>query len=187
MKINKHKALLFALVLTLNLPCLHASERPTLNPQTNDPRPDILAHPFYDSRPEYRREYNRPRYWSGKLAYHMSRTSQEAMAWQENYCAGNYACPDMAPLCKHFYYPKPWEGLNTGARPDTQVMTKAPATPSVVPESAPPAPKLTKPKDAAEKSNGLSDKESTRSDKSPSDSKPNNSKPSTVEPPVAPQ
>ncbi|MDX1926010.1 MAG: hypothetical protein SFV81_05805 [Pirellulaceae bacterium] len=94
-----------------------AAERPTLL-KTNDPRPDILPRPFYDNHTEYRAQYNRPRFYTGWLAYEVSRTSQEAMVWQENYCAGNYDRHHMPPVCKTYYYPKPWEVLNVGARPD---------------------------------------------------------------------
>lgn len=94
-----------------------AAERPTLL-KTNDPRPDILPRPFYDNHTEYRAQYNRPRFYTGWLAYEVSRTSQEAMVWQENYCAGNYDRHHMPPICKTYYYPKPWEVLNVRARPD---------------------------------------------------------------------
>ena len=94
-----------------------AAERPTLL-KTCDPRPDILPRPFYDNHSEYRAQYNRPRFYGGWLAYEVSRTSQEAMVWQENYCAGNYAQHHMPPVCKTYNYPKPWEALNVGARPD---------------------------------------------------------------------
>jgi hypothetical protein len=94
-----------------------AAERPTLL-KTCDPRPDILPRPFYDNHTEYRAQYNRPRFYTGWLAYEVSRTSQEAMVWQENYCAGNYDQHHMPPVCKTYYYPKPWEVLTVGARPD---------------------------------------------------------------------
>ncbi len=94
-----------------------AAERPTLL-KTCDPRPDILPRPFYDNHTEYRAQYNRPRKVTGWLAYNMSRTSQEAMVWQENYCAGNYDQHHMPPVYKRYNYPKPWEALNVGARPD---------------------------------------------------------------------
>jgi hypothetical protein len=98
---------------------LGAAERPTLV-HTCDPRPDIIPRPFYDSALEYRAVYNRPRYLIGKLAWYTSRTSQEAMVWEENYCAGNYECKDMPPVFKRYMYPKPWEILNTGPRVDPQ-------------------------------------------------------------------
>jgi hypothetical protein len=93
------------------------NERPTLL-NTRDPRPDILPRPFYDNHTEYRSQYNRPRFFTGWLAYEMSRTSQEAMVWKENYCSGNYDQHHMPAVYKTYYYPKPWEALNVGARPD---------------------------------------------------------------------
>ncbi len=98
-------------------PLSQAAERPTLI-KTCDPRPDILPRPFYDNHTEYRAQYNRPRFYTGWLAYEVSRTSQEAMVWKENYCAGNYDQHHMPPVYKTYYYPKPWEVLAVGARPD---------------------------------------------------------------------
>ena len=103
--------------ICLASPLSQAAERPTLL-RTNDPRPDILPRPFYDNHTEYRARYNRPRFYTGFLAYEVSRTSQEAMVWKENYCAGNYDQHHMPPVYKTYYYPKPWEVLTVGARPD---------------------------------------------------------------------
>ncbi|MEQ1825649.1 MAG: hypothetical protein ABL921_06865 [Pirellula sp.] len=81
-------------------------------------RPDFFSHQLWKSTPEYRRAYNRPRYYPGYLAYLIEPSSQEAMAWRSNYCNGNYAnCS--GPYVPHYNYPKPWEALNTRARPDT--------------------------------------------------------------------
>lgn len=110
-------ALLLSAAL-LPLPTMgFAAERPTFN-HTCDPRPDILPHPFYASRTEYRREYNRPRYWSGWLAHKIAPTSQEAMVWCENNRAGAYNEKHAPPRYKRYFAPKPWEALQTGARPD---------------------------------------------------------------------
>ena len=95
-----------------------AAERPTLNHHTHDPRPDILPHPLWDAHVEHRRAYNRPTYIGGWLAFKISRTSQEAMVWQENLLAGNYDRKHVPPMYKRFYAPKPWEVLATGPRPD---------------------------------------------------------------------
>lgn len=107
----------FCVCMCLACSLSQAAERPTLL-HTNDPRPDILPRPFYDNHTEYRARYNRPRFFTGFLAYEMSRTSQEAMVWKENYCAGNYDQHHMPPVYKTYYYPKPWEVLPTGARAD---------------------------------------------------------------------
>ena len=80
-------------------------------------RQDFLSHHLWNSHPEYRKVYNRPRYVAGYLAYKIEPSSQEAMAWQSNYCNGNYA-NHSGPSVPHYYYPKPWEALKTVARPD---------------------------------------------------------------------
>lgn len=65
--------------------------------------------------PSYRRTYNRPSYLGGKIAYWIAPSSQEAMAWQNAYLAGAYR--NHAPrLERHYFFPKPWEALQTGAR-----------------------------------------------------------------------
>ncbi|MCA9194573.1 MAG: hypothetical protein KDB03_22535 [Planctomycetales bacterium] len=103
--------------LIVNVSDLSAGERPTLN-VTRDPRPDILPHPIYDSYVEYRRAYNRPRFWSGWIAYKIEPTSQEAMVWCENYREGRYEKKHMPPVYKRYFAPKPWEVLPIGPRPD---------------------------------------------------------------------
>jgi len=79
-------------------------------------RPDFFSHTFTRSIPEYRQEYNRPRYWPGWVAYKIEPSSQESMAWQTNYCNGNYQNRAGA-FVPTYYYPKPWESLNTQSRP----------------------------------------------------------------------
>lgn len=110
---------------------VNASERPTMN-ITRDPRPDILAHPFYYAHTEYRREYNRPRNLTGWLAYKIAPSSQEAMVWEENYRAGRYDKKHTPPVYKRYYAPKPWEVLQIGARPDVRKQD-ATATPQASP------------------------------------------------------
>ena len=82
-------------------------------------RQDLFLHNVWNSIPEYRIVYNRPRYLTGYLAYKIEPSSQEAMAWQTNYCNGNYA-NHCGPYVPHYYYPKPWESLKTSSRPDIQ-------------------------------------------------------------------
>ncbi len=103
--------------LTMAISSLPAAERPTLV-HTADPRPDILPRPFYEAHTEYRRRYNRPRNVSGWIARWISPTSQEGMVWYENKQAGSYARHHMPPRYKQFFVPKPWEALQTSARPD---------------------------------------------------------------------
>lgn len=90
-------------------------ERPTLN-HTMDPRPNILPNWIYNHHVPYRLRYNRPTYHGGKIAYHISPTSQEAMAWEENLDRGRYDGFHCPPMYKRYFYPKPWEALNTGPR-----------------------------------------------------------------------
>lgn len=80
-------------------------------------RPDIFPHILWNSIPEHRRVYNRPRYATGKLLFHIEPTSQEAMAWETNVRNGNYK-NHRGPYVPMYWYPKPWEALNTRARPD---------------------------------------------------------------------
>jgi hypothetical protein len=66
----------------------------------------------------YRRRYNRPTYLGGKIAYHIAPSSQEAMAWHD--AAHRHYYKDHRPrIVKHFFYPKPWEGLRIGPRRST--------------------------------------------------------------------
>lgn len=46
------------------------------------------------------------------------------MVWAENYREGNYDEKHMPPTYKRYFAPKPWEVLNTGARPDTPKQKK---------------------------------------------------------------
>lgn len=118
---------LFALALLLQgAPASFSAERPTMN-VTCDPRPDILAHPFYYAHTEYRRAYNRPRFLSGWLVAQIEPTSQEAMVWYENLQAGRYDKKHMPPVYKTYCYPKPWEALQTGPRPDFSKPKTTPA------------------------------------------------------------
>lgn len=111
------QALCFLVLLVPCAPASFSGERPTMN-VTRDPRPDILAHPFYYAHTEYRRAYNRPRFLTGWVAAQIEPTCQEAMVWYENLQAGRYDERNMPPMCKTYYYPKPWEVLQTGPRPD---------------------------------------------------------------------
>lgn len=97
---------------------LHRTERPTLNPYDGDPRPDILPYYIHHRIPEYRRVYNRPRFWGGFIAHVIEPTSQEAMVWEENLHAGAYDGKHCPPRYKRYFAPKPWEVLQTSSRPD---------------------------------------------------------------------
>lgn len=88
-------------------------------------RPDLFPRVTHNQIPEHRAVYNRPRFVPGYIAYKIEPSSQEAMAWQTNYCNGNYA-NHAGPYVPHYYYLKPWEALNTRARPD---LPKTPVQP----------------------------------------------------------
>ncbi len=64
----------------------------------------------------YRERYNRPRFVGGMFAYLVSPTSQEAMSWHEHVHRGTYLDHHAPPVCKKYYYPKPWEVLPIGPR-----------------------------------------------------------------------
>ena len=120
---------------SLHAPNSLAAERPTFN-NTADPRPDILPHPFYYAHAEYRRAYNRPRYWSGWVADKIAVNSQEAMVWRENVDAGRYNGKNCPPVYKTYYYPKPWEALQTGPRADFPKPIEDAATGARAPKAA---------------------------------------------------
>lgn len=88
-----------------------------------DMRPDILPHPIYNAWVPYRSAYNRPRFVGGYLAYKIEPTSQEAVSWKENYCAGMYGTHQPTPI-KHYNYQKPWEALDIGPRYDPALIEK---------------------------------------------------------------
>lgn len=64
----------------------------------------------------YRARYNRPSYYSGKIAYWIEPSSQEAMAWEKSYRAGRYEKKHMPRHEDYYVYPKPWEVLGQGPR-----------------------------------------------------------------------
>lgn len=115
-------------------------ERPTFN-HTADPRPNILPDELYNHHEPYRLRFNRPRYYVGKSLYYViSPTSQEALVWKENLDAGRYDGHDCPPVYKGYYYPKNWEILNTGPRPNfvtASAIKPAPVVPA--PTTAAPA------------------------------------------------
>ena len=68
--------------------------------------------------PSYRRRFNRPTNFGGRIAYHIAPSSLEAMAWHA--ATHRNAYKDHRPrLEMHYFYPKPWEVLKIGARPQT--------------------------------------------------------------------
>ncbi|MCU0706838.1 MAG: hypothetical protein MUF23_00950 [Pirellula sp.] len=94
-------------------------------------RPDIFPRVIINNVPGHREVYNRPRYLTGKFLYHFEPTSQEAMAWETNVCNGNYR-NHRGAYVPMYYYPKPWEALNTRARPDFAKPVGLQGVPSVM-------------------------------------------------------
>ncbi|MEM7479336.1 MAG: hypothetical protein AAF483_30500 [Planctomycetota bacterium] len=135
MSIRTIWAMLLVLVATPLL--AGAGERPTFN-HTRDPRPDILPYWIHAFPNEYRRTYNRPRFWPGYLASKIAPSSQEAMVWEENLRAGRYAERNSPARYKRYFAPKPWEVLQIGPRPDSKKPTIA--TPANQPTLARPLP-----------------------------------------------
>jgi hypothetical protein len=138
----KHKLLIPGLTCFASIfstgSALTGAERPTFNHHTRDPRPNILPNPW-ENHVEYRRAYNRPTYLGGWLAHKVSRTSQEALVWEENVEAGNYDRWHMPPMYKRYFAPKPWEVLKTGPRPDFPEPRETAAQPGARPKPIAPA------------------------------------------------
>lgn len=110
-------------------------ERPTLN-HTADPRPNILPNGLYNFWTPYRLQKNRPTNVIGHAAYYFAPQSQEAMVWAENHAQGHYHPHHQPAYFKQYYYPKPWEALTVGPRPDHQHhggMQQSPADGETVP------------------------------------------------------
>jgi len=79
------------------------------------PRVDVIG-PVGNRLPEsYRRRYNRPTYHGGKIAHIIAPSSQEAIAWEraEQRCDYDHHHGRIVP---QYFYPKPWEALQVGAR-----------------------------------------------------------------------
>jgi hypothetical protein len=98
--------------------CIAGDHYAHFNPY--DPRPDFFRLPVYNAWVPYRKLHNRPTYIGGKVASVIEPTSQEAMAWHISKANGDYRNhrPGSIPT---YYYPKPWESLQIGARPRQQV------------------------------------------------------------------
>jgi hypothetical protein len=82
------------------------------------PRIDVIPPLGYHLPMEYRRRFNRPTKVGGWIAYHIEPTSQEAMAWHDATHQRAYS-DHRGRLEKHFFYPKPWEGLQLGPREES--------------------------------------------------------------------
>ena len=77
---------------------------------------DLLPPPGDLLPPSYAAKYNRPRYLTGRIAYTIEPTSQEAMAWERAVQRGYYA--NHAPRMEtHYMYPRAWEVLGVDPKP----------------------------------------------------------------------
>ncbi len=105
-----------------------------------DPRPDLLPRVIYDAWVPYRKAYNRPTFLGGYAAHVIEPSSLEAMSWEENHARGYYKTHCPTPI-RGYYYPKPWEMLETGPRPSLEGDATASQTPpvSLTPENPSPA------------------------------------------------
>ena len=82
----------------------------------------------------YRRRYNRPRYVTGKLMYWIEPVSLEAMTWHRAEHLG-YNDKKTPRMVTHYFYPKPWEVLPIGARPNREVNREDAASEPDAPET----------------------------------------------------
>jgi hypothetical protein len=79
------------------------------------PRIDVIPPLGNNLPPSYAARFNRPSYLTGRIAYTIEPSSQEAMAWQRAVERGYYA--NHAPRMEtHYMYPKPWEVLGVEAK-----------------------------------------------------------------------
>ncbi|MGI9473251.1 MAG: hypothetical protein ACR2NZ_17045 [Rubripirellula sp.] len=94
------------------------AHHPDKEHQRVHPRIDLIP-PLGSRLPSsYRRRFNRPTNLGGRIAYHIAPSSQEAMAWHD--ATHRRAYKDHRPrLEMHYFYPKPWDALKIGARPET--------------------------------------------------------------------
>jgi len=77
---------------------------------------DLLPPPGDLLPPSYAAKYNRPSYLTGRIAYTIEPSSQEAMAWQRAVQKGYYA--NHAPRMEtHYMYPRAWEVLGVDPKP----------------------------------------------------------------------
>ena len=110
---------LIALLLgTTAVTCSAWAHHPERDCQPVRPRIDVIG-PIGSNLPlSYRRRFNRPTNLGGWLAYKFVPTSQEAITWHKASHRGNYK--NNSPRTEmQYFYPKPWEVLKMGPRPQT--------------------------------------------------------------------
>ncbi len=113
-------ALTFAMMICFSAPT--EAHHPDRENQPVYPRIDVIGPLGNRLPPSYRRVYNRPTNIGGWIAYKIAPTSQEAMAWHNATHQNAYKC-DRPRLEAHYFYPKPYDALRTGPRPNPDAET----------------------------------------------------------------
>ncbi|MDV6033703.1 MAG: hypothetical protein F9B45_27140 [Phycisphaera sp. RhM] len=120
-------------LLTVALTSVATAHHPDRESRPVRQRVDLIGPMGNRLPPSYRRVYNRPTYWGGKIAYLIAPTSQEAMAWHRAEHAGAYEAPKKhMRLEQHYFYPKPYHALTVGPRRSTD--PSAMKAPESIPE-----------------------------------------------------
>ncbi|MEM9826079.1 MAG: hypothetical protein AAF958_05795 [Planctomycetota bacterium] len=112
-----HLSLLAALCFFMGLPHDASAHHPDRECQPVTPRIDCIPPLGNSLPPGYRRRYNRPSYWMGRISYCIAPSSQEAMAWHKAQHRGDYDC-NRGYVRPYYRYTKPWEALTVGVRKD---------------------------------------------------------------------
>ncbi len=122
-----------------------SAHEPNRQCQPVHPRVDLIGPLGTNLPPSYRRQLNRPRYLTGRIAYAIAPSSQEAMAWHkaDHQCAYSQ---DAGRIERHYFYPKPWEALKVGPRRTSDGITNVGLTPLGEGETAPLMPHSSAPK-----------------------------------------
>ena len=106
-------------LLAFLLPGIASAHHPNRDDHPVYPYIDVIGPIGNRLPPGYRRKYNRPTYLGGKLMHWIAPSSLEAMSWHRAVHAGAYEKPKKhLRLEQHYFFPKPWQALKIGARPD---------------------------------------------------------------------
>ena len=111
----------FTTFVLLTLLCTDLSaHHPDRENQRIWPRIDLIPPLGVRLSASYSRLHNRPSKRLGRTLYYIAPSSREAMSWHDATHQKAYEL-DRGRLEKHFFYPKPWEGLELGPRAATVV------------------------------------------------------------------
>ncbi len=108
--------LFLSIALLASVSTTTLAHHPDKENQPVHPRIDVIPPLGTSLKMSYRRRYNRPPNWAGKIAYYIAPSSQEAMAWHNATHRGYYE-NDSPRIVTHYFYPKPWEAMRIGPRP----------------------------------------------------------------------